>query len=191
MKKIEDGSASDNILIGTWSLREVCKYSSASGYVKMDQVYTNSTFDQTATIYSDSVCTVPLVAINLTGTYFTSNYKSTTAEEGMDIDSTLSGYLATAKSSTLVSTYNTNSYCGFSDWQINVAKSLLGRTCDGSVMPSAGTIEYSFYRKSKISIMGQQIGDLLFGTDDASHNGTSPSQRYVVLDGTFPLKKAN
>lgn len=54
----------------------------------MDQVYTASTFDQTVNIFSDSACSVPSVTILLQGTYVTSNYTSSAAAKGKDIDST-------------------------------------------------------------------------------------------------------
>jgi|GEM_PF-3829113 len=58
-----------------------------------------------------------------------------------------------------------------------------------SVVPSAGAVEYSIYNKATASQTFPSLpdlntiaGELRFGKSDASHNGTSPSQRYNTID---------
>ena len=41
---------------------------------------------------------------------------------------------------------NTNSFCGDSDWALNTAKSVLGKTCGGTDYWSANTAAYGLYR---------------------------------------------
>ena len=169
---------------GTWNLKPTCKQSSSS-YLKIADVFTLTTFNQTTTVYSDSNCTTPSLTIAMSGSYIVANILATTYEEEGDIDSTLVVFQITLNTSTLVSDYNTSSYCGYSNWQLNVPKDVLGKNCGGSTMPSAGAVEYSIYRKVKIgttspiSLIQTYPGDLYFGTSDSTHNGASSAQRFV------------
>jgi len=60
-----------------------------------------------------------------------------------------------------VSSSNTNSWCGYSDWELNTAKEINGRTCgSGSAYVSLGTGHYGLYNLDGYNLM---IGD--FNTD--------------------------
>lgn len=169
---------------GVWNLKPACKQSSSS-YLNIANVFTQTTFSQITTVYSNSSCSIPTLTISISGTYVVSNIMPQTFEEQGDLDSTLIAFQITLNSSTLVTDYNTNSYCGYNSWQLNVPKDVSGKSCNGSTMPSAGAVEYSIYRKVKIGTTSpiSQIqtfpGDLYFGTSDSTHNGTTQSQRFV------------
>ena len=42
--------------------------------------------------------------------------------------------------------YNNYAFCGDSDWALNTAKSVLGKTCGGTAYWSANTAAYGLYR---------------------------------------------
>ena len=58
----------------------------------------------------------------------------------------LSGATETPNSSYDVTWVNDNSYCGYSDWELNVAKDITGKTCDSSTIISANTKLLSLYK---------------------------------------------
>ena len=187
--KIEEPIAAPSIegvegIEGTWNLKPTCKQSSSS-YLNIAEVFTQTIFSQITTVYSNSSCTTPILTFSIAGTYVVSNITHEILEEQGDLDSTLLEFQITLNNSTLVTDYNTSSECGYNDWQLNVPKDVLGKSCDGSTLPSAGTVEYSIYRKVKvgmtfpISLIQTNPGDLYFGTSDSTHNGTAPSQRFV------------
>lgn len=171
-------------IVGTWNLKPSCKQSATSGYISMQLVYSEASFAQTVSVYSDLNCSVPILTIAISGTYITSNLTSTMLEYRADLDSTLAVYQITPNSSGLATDYNTSSYCGYNNWQLNVPKDVTGRNCDGTIIPSVGAVEYSFFEKVKVgyTMLGTEFApdDLYFGTKDSTHDGTSPTQRYAV-----------
>ena len=59
----------------------------------------------------------------------------------------LSGATETPNSSYDVTWVNDNSYCGYSDWELNVAKDITGKTCVGTTIISANAKLLSLYKK--------------------------------------------
>ena len=57
-----------------------------------------------------------------------------------------SGATETPNSSYDVTWVNDNSYCGYSDWELNVAKDITGKTCEGATNMSANTKLLSRYK---------------------------------------------
>ena len=64
---------------------------------------------------------------------------------GHDITMTLSTNIYTAHLSALVSSANTDSFCGETDWELNTAKDVAGKTCFSSAYYSAGHAYYGLY----------------------------------------------
>ena len=56
-----------------------------------------------------------------------------------------SGATETPNSSYDVTWVNDNSYCGYSDWELNVAKDITGKTCTHGTEWSAGTAGQGVY----------------------------------------------
>jgi len=88
----------------------------------------------------------------------------------------------------MVSSFNSRSYCGYTDWTVNVAKDVTGKACDGDTMASAGTTIYDIFTIYDYSISGDftdghEIGDLNFGETDGVLNGSSPDKRPIALTG--------
>lgn len=55
---------------------------------------------------------------------------------------------------------NRTSYCGYSDWQVNVGKELLGRTCNDYLMPLPGAEKYQIYRTDGDNlVLGEDLGE--------------------------------
>ena len=58
----------------------------------------------------------------------------------------LSSVTETMNSSYDATYANNNSYCGYSDWELNVAKDISGKTCVGTTIISANTKLLSLYK---------------------------------------------
>ncbi|WP_374001502.1 hypothetical protein [Bdellovibrio bacteriovorus] len=77
----------------------------------------------------------------------------------------------------VVTKFNTDSFCGFSDWAAGVAKEIAGQTCDSQVMPSVNTKYYDIYIIWPFSINDPYFpitqGDLNFGSRDSGKDGST------------------
>lgn len=172
---------------GTWNLKPACKKSTTgSSYVKIKNIFTVTSFEQTTSVYADSTCASLTLTLVTSGSYLTANLTSGTFEYQADLDLTLQALQITPNTSTLVSSYNSASYCGYNTWQLNVPKDIAGQNCDGSIIPSTGTVEYNIYRKvilgttSPVTNIQTNPGNLYFGASDSTHDGKSAPQRYVA-----------
>jgi hypothetical protein len=138
-------------------------------------------------LYSDQGCSTAASVITESG-----NYVFTDMDSGGTgtVDWTVTGYQITALSASQTSTYNGANYCGYSDWQVNVPKNVLGRTCDTVHVPVSGTVRYDIYNIAQLTLVltGTTAGDLKFGYIDASHDGTSPSTRPDATDARLVYK---
>ena len=59
---------------------------------------------------------------------------------------TMSGLTETLNNSYEVTLANNNSFCGYSDWELNVAKDVAGKTCGPNDWDSVGTKRLSIYK---------------------------------------------
>ena len=75
----------------------------------------------------------------------------------------LSGATETPNSSYDVTWVNDNSYCGYSDWELNVAKDITGKTCDGATNMSANTKLLSRYKNESSNTI--QLGSFNIESD--------------------------
>ena len=75
----------------------------------------------------------------------TATYESGT-KTGAWFTMIFSGATETPNSSYDVTWVNDNSYCGYSDWELNVAKDITGKTCGSSTIISANTKLLSLYK---------------------------------------------
>ena len=75
----------------------------------------------------------------------------------------LSGATETPNSSYDVTWVNDNSYCGYSDWELNVAKDITGKTCGSSTIISANTKLLSLYKNESSNTI--QLGSFNIESD--------------------------
>ena len=145
--KSSDSSTSSPIteLEGTW--KTSC-HSTDKGYRIKSLTVSGSTFTDTYEYHADSSCA------NDNHTW-SSTYGSFSVGEGVTFNTgatgavftlTLSTNTLTPLNSYMVNYKNTNSFCGDSDWALNTAKSVLGKTCGGTAYWSANTAAYGLYR---------------------------------------------
>lgn len=179
-----DEALTASSLIGTWNKKTACIYVATGSYAKTKFVFTETAFEQTISGYSDSACSVPTFTNFGAGNYVTSNLTSDLFDDRMDLNLTWMSMQVIPNSSAVVAAYNTAVLCGYSDWQLNIAKSIMGRVCGTTTIPNSGIVEYSFYTISKVSSTGPitpaDVGDLNFGTSSSGRDGTSVDQRYTT-----------
>lgn len=82
-----------------------------------------------------------------------------------------------------VSWSNANSWCGLTNWVINVPQSTLGRSCDGVIL-NAGDVEtYAIVRNGNTLLTGDTTYELAIGTDFTPAGLTLPNGTYAYSDG--------
>ena len=69
----------------------------------------------------------------------------------------------TPQSASTVSSVNTANYCGYSDWELNVAKDITGKTCVGTTIISANTKLLSLYKNESSNTI--QLGSFNIESD--------------------------
>ena len=142
--------------------------------------FTNGQFSMTSSAYADYRCSTGLLKMEAKGTYTIGSVISSTTNY-VAIDEVLINMLVTPLNASVVSSYNTNSFCGFTNWALGVAKDVAGLVCNGEQVTASGTAGFDIYYASN--------GVLNFGLFDASHDGSSASTRPVDLDKTFNYTK--
>jgi hypothetical protein len=95
------------------------------------------------------------------------------AEQGTNLNLTVQSASYTALTDTTTDSLNGISWCGFSDWQTNVAKDVTGKTCEDYQVPSMGNTIYSIIKTDGSS--------LWVGEESQGHDGSSEAQRYSQL----------
>jgi hypothetical protein len=188
-KKKELSSETPSLEGGTWV--SGCGYDgSSSSYQVRSAGFTGGQFAQGMTIYSGAGCASGLIKMDFTGSYVLggSLYSGSSMQK---LDLTLATLTLTVLNASVVSSYNTSSMCGFSNWALGVGKNVTGLTCNSSPMPSAGEVTYDIYNFEDVSIpsMGIVEGTLNFGYNDASHDGTSDATRPDSLNGNFDFTR--
>lgn len=177
-KKAEINSPSESIEGSTWSTS--CTSAGQGYYDTRSANFTNGQFTMSQSGFSDASCASGYLKMDVTGTYVFSGVIDD-KKNYVGVDETLASITVTPLSATIVSYYNTNSYCGFTNWTLNVAKNITGLNCGGDQISAAGTVGYDIYYASN--------GILNFGLYDSTHNGTSTVTRPEELDTAFSFTK--
>ena len=133
---------------GTW--QTPCYVSGSYYYIKKVTV-SGTNWTDTTESHTDSSCATDYNTWTYTygsvsiGNELTFPSYGSSGGSGHDFTLTLSEYTYTAQNSSLVSSNNTNSYCGITDWVLNTAHDVAGKTCGGSTLQSIGTAYYGIY----------------------------------------------
>ena len=147
-KKDDDSSTTTTELEGTW--KTPC-FASGTAYRTKSLIVTGTTLVDTTDVYSDSSCTSgnskwedTYSSLNIGDEKTFASYGSS-GGSGHKFTLTLDTITGTPLTASDVTTLNTYSYCGDSDWALNTAKSLLGKNCTGVTEWSAGTAAQGVY----------------------------------------------
>ena len=146
--KKDDSSSTTSTteLEGTW----VASCFSSGSYYKIDTVTVSGTgMVYKSEMHADSSCSTDNNTQEWTYSSLTigdtATYESGT-KTGAWFTMIFSGATETPNSSYDVTWVNDNSYCGYSDWELNVAKDITGKTCVSSTIISANTKLLSLYK---------------------------------------------
>ena len=153
--------------------------------------FTGSAYTQTVYAYPTSSCTGLLLTIVINANYAISNVTRSSFDLQGNFDETLTGYTVAVSDNSTLATYNSSSMCGYNNWILNVPKNVLGRSCNGGQIPSAGTVNYnlinSVYATTSFgppsSPTVYTAVDLTLGTSTSGNDGTTPARRYNTLNG--------
>ena len=150
--KKDDSSSSSSTteLEGTW--QTPCHLPEGSSYYRIKKLTVSGTnWTDTAEYHSDSSCatdydlwTATWGSLSIGDAMVFDSYGSS-GGSGAQFTITLSEYTYTIYNSSLVSSNNTDSYCGITDWVLNTAHDVAGKTCGSSTLQSIGTAYYGIY----------------------------------------------
>jgi hypothetical protein len=157
-------------------------FSNGISSLKLAVTFANGSYNSIASGFSDTTCSTSSSQVVETGTYIASAMSS---NGGGTLDWTLVDMVATPLTSTQASSWNSSSFCGWTDWAANISKSLLGRTCGSSSIPLAGITVYDIYKIEQNDFMGLIPGTLEFGSTDAQHDGLTTATRPTVYNGNY------
>ena len=173
-KKSDSSSSSSTTteLEGTW----LASCFSSGSYYKIDTLTVSGTgMEYKSERHSDSSCSSDNYTQDFT-------YSSLSIGDAITYDNgtktgayfsmILSGATETPNSSYDVTWVNDNSYCGYSDWELNVAKDITGKTCNSSTIISANTKLLSLYKN-------ESSNTIRLGSFNLESSG-SPSEVYSL-----------
>ncbi|MFM7203335.1 MAG: hypothetical protein ACKO6N_21310 [Myxococcota bacterium] len=163
------GAGAGEDLNGTWATS--CFYTGAS-HARTVLTYTDLALKGNYTEYDDESCTNAIHSSDWTGTVEVSG-KTEAGDTKIDIAfATFTSTPLTADNAALNNGYY---YCGFSDWEANVEKDVLGADCYGYSIPVGGK-SLDIYRITEDT--------LLFGTDAPIGTDLTEDQRPTTIDET-------
>ena len=150
-KNDSSSSSSTTELEGTWQTPCHLPEGESSYYRIKKLTVSGTNWADRNEYYSDSSCATDYTKWSTTfgslsiGNELTFPSYGSSGGSGHDFTITLSEYTYTVQNSSLVSSNNTNSYCGITDWVLNTAHDVAGKTCGGSTKQSIGTAYYGIY----------------------------------------------
>lgn len=150
--------------------------------LKLTATLANGSYNSTAAAFSETSCSTSAYHMVETGTYIASAMSPNGAGT---VDWTLTDMVATPLTSSQASTWNSSSFCGWTDWTANVSKSLLGRTCGSSTVPLAGSTKYDIFQIQQYAYFGSTPGTLEFGYNDTQHDGLTTGTRPTSNNGNY------
>jgi hypothetical protein len=144
-----------NDLDGTWET--VCWQKA-----KTTITYDHLALDGTYTEYSDDACASAIHVSKWTGTAAVTGQ---TAAGDTKIDIAFATFTSTALTAENAAFNNMNQYCGFTDWEANVQKDVLGKPCYGFSIPVGGKsldiyrVEGDTLKFGKGALIGASLGE--------------------------------
>ena len=151
-KSDSSSSSSTTELEGTWvkSCDGGSYYRSTTFYYKDTVVVSGSNVTWKEEAHNDSNCSSDNYTRDWTYSNGLSIGDAVTFESGTKTGAkftlTMSGLTETLNNSYEVTLANNNSFCGYSDWELNVAKDVAGKTCSPHDWDSVGTKRLSVYK---------------------------------------------
>jgi hypothetical protein len=140
-----------------------CRVENSDDYLEATLLMQNNwTWRETA--YEDSGCQLP---------YLVYERVYAPAEQGANLNLTVQSASYTSLTDTTTDSLNGISWCGFSDWQTNVAKNVTGKTCEDYQVPAVGDVIYS--------IIKTDGSNLWLGEESQGHDGSTEAERYSQL----------
>ena len=141
-------TATNTEIEGTW--QTPCH--AWGSYYRLNKLTVSSTnWTDTTEYHTDSSCATDYTKWSTTfgslsiGDAMVFDSYGSSGGSGAQFTITLSEYTYTIYNSGLVSSNNTNSYCGITDWVLNTAHDVAGKTCGSSTLQSIGTTYYGIY----------------------------------------------
>lgn len=170
-----------NLEGGVWQTA-CATFGSSPGSLNSTVSFEAGQFVVTASIFTGSGCSGENQSFKLTGTYTLPGPLEGSSSQ--KIDMTLGNYTATPSSAAVASELNANSYCGITNWSAGVERSIAGLTCEGETIPQVGDVSYDIYYIHLVPSPFNSQGDLQFGSNDSSHDGTTEQTRPNALNAT-------
>lgn len=172
---VDARSTQDPALDGAWELR-LCvtqaRNTQTATFTADQYVWRTAYFRAT-----DTACAAPFKIVNSTGSYVAGD-DAVISAGAREIDLETAGTTMAPADADAVTYWNSIAYCGYSSWELGVARDVTGMTCDDGVSTPdvfypAGQTTYDIYRV----VDGTE---LLFGTS-SSGSRTSDATRPTAL----------
>ena len=147
-KKSDSSSSSTTEIEGTWQTSCV----SSGDYYRIKKLtVTGTNITDTFEYHTDSSCATDYSMWTYTwsslsiGDEVTFSSYGSSGGSGHDFTLTLSDTTYTPQTSDIVSSKNTNSYCGLTSWELNTPLSVAGKTCNSVTKWATGITVYGTY----------------------------------------------
>lgn len=178
----KEGDSASESLEGSWET-ECAKGSSTSVIFSLS--FNGGSYGGIGRIYEGLTCSTPSFELSIAGSYSVGGLVKDDPQ-AYALDLTYGATMVKPVLQSTVDSFNTTSYCGFTDWALNVAKDISGVTCSGTQTPAVGTKYYDIfaiynYSTSINGTMIHDIGDLNFGYQDSTYDGSTPDKRPIYL----------
>lgn len=187
---------------GTWKTQ--CLSVTTGGTVKLQNVFatSGSAFESTAIFYSDNACGTQSYSIIQKGTYVLGSPTGSSGGVPIDpkfmdsysksnLDLTHDNIKVTPLTSTQAGVLNSESFCGLTNWAVNVSQEVSGATCRGETLPVSGDMDFDIvvYYFTVAEAANVAPLTLYFGLSQSGADGSSASARRKVTNGNIGYTK--
>lgn len=174
------GSSAPDVI--SYGVYQICEYDSNSDMSSRSLIYINETLlSEVITYYNGANCQSGNEAFDERYVY---SYSNTGSAYRLAVEA----YTSSSLSAPDVTYNNTNSYCGFSNWVLNVPKNALGRDCLGTTINQGDYIDVTAVKTGSSLAVTSQSGTTTYaltGAWDFTNQGqTVANGNWVFYDGS-------
>ncbi len=171
-----------NELKGNWRTASCSKLD--AGSAQQAKIFTKAHVITVIDSFSDQSCATLKERFFIVASYKTGDLVTGTTSR--KIDFSVTGLAASFSDPTALKALNAAKVCGFSDWAAGLPKDLTSKTCITTTPLAIGL----FKSPSDFNVYQVTAGNLLFGKEDAAHDGLADGHRPAQLgDATTALTK--
>lgn len=147
------------------------------------QFNADGTFSQEDSVFQDKKCNKLFILNTFEGTY---NEVAGSKHTNMNMTLEKHYFTFSALLDPLMAMFNKSSFCGYTDWAVDVKKEVTGKVCKFKVLGMDQEFPTLMKPEALYTIYGREKGNLFFGEITDKLDGSTEAKRPTALDMKVP-----